>query len=527
MNPDIKPLVITPLPILDESLMGLILRTSEANGYSSPNDILRYAGLSEKEIISIRPPLDKIAPLIGKKSTELAEIYPDPKSTNKTKKWVISNHAIAALYVNIKSACICPECILEKGFTENIWEIKLLGVCTKHQRELVDTCPACNKKLRWQRKGLLTCACGNDLSSVRGKDVNDASLKSIGELIRWKLHNHQHNEQNIIKAGYPISHLRKMSLSTLLGIIERLQTKRKRKTNFPQPYGDGSKLNVLKVASDMFSNWPNGFYDLLENLSPENRHIASRNLQAQYRYIYNSFFKSGLPETEMKFIRKAFVTFANERLGEDVYIDARLAKHAETSRRFVGIYGLAEHLKVELPTIRNYVKKGLLKPEIRESMGRTRKVFDLLHIPFKAKEGKYLKQREAAKFLHLSPRMLIALKKDEIYKIQRLGWGIDGFNELDLIEFRERFINKAPNEFDTISDEQIRLGCLFRRKHSLEVSVKVLNEILVDSLVPVGRTGCDIADIVLNKSDLVNYIQHLNVPELEKTKTYLINKYLA
>lgn len=500
-----KPLVITPQLIPSESFMGLILRASENNGYSNPNIILKHAGLSESEIRSIRPPLNKIAPLFGKTAAELEEVYGDPTISKKMKKWHISNHVIPALYVNIKSACICPDCILENGFIENIWEIKFARVCTKHQRELVDTCPSCKKQLKWQRQGLLRCSCGQDLSNVRGAKIEDDSLFSITELIRWKLTNHQYDEKNLIKNGYPLTQLKEMSLSTLLGIIERLQRKRKRKTNFAQPFGEGSKLNAPKLASDMLTNWPQGFYDLLENLSPENRHIASRNLQSQYHRIFCSLFKSGLPIEEMKFVKKAFVTFANDCLGEDVYIDVRLARHAETSRRYVGILGLSVHLKVTLATIRNYVKKGLLKPEIRESMGKTRAVFDLHNLPFKASEGNYFKQREAAKFMKLNVRLLNALKSNGIYKIKRLGWGTDGYSELDLVEFKENLVNKAPNLLEVNTAEHVSLEEIFRKKFSSKFSVKIVEDILLDKLIPLGRMGNEITDIVLTRKSALSY----------------------
>lgn len=502
MEAQIKPLVITPLPIVSESLMGLLLRTSEANGYKRLSYILQYAGLTENELRSIRPPLRKVAQLFGKEATHLSKFYPDQAKDNKKKRWTINGYIIPSLYINIKSANICPECVLEVGYINHLWDLKFVRICTKHQRELIDSCPSCKKPLTWHRQGLLTCCCGQDLSETRGRKVTDKSLLSMSALIEWKLANHHYDDKELVRAGYPLTALKSVSLSTLLGIVERLQKKRKRKTNFPQPFGNNSKLNILKVAYDMFERWPHGFYDLLENLSPENRHIASRNLQAQYRYVYNSFFKSGLPENEMQFIRKAFVTFANERLGEDVYIDSRLAKHAATSRRYVGIKGVAEHLMVKEPTIRNFVKKGLLKPELRESMGKTRQVFDLQNLPFRAKEGNYLRLRVAAKYLHLSERLLTALKKAEIYKIKRLGWGADGFSELDLIEFKTELIEKAPKTIEAHLSSQISLRELFRKKRNHELSIKVIDEMLKGSLIPVGRLGEEAVDIVFKKKDI-------------------------
>lgn len=507
MNSTFQPLVVTPQPIISESLMGLILRTSEANGYSSPNYILRYAGIEESDINSTRLPLNKIASLYCKSPNELAKFYPDPEVNKRTRSWNIANHNISSLHVNIKSKSICPECVSENGFINSLWDIKFICVCTKHKRELISFCIGCKKQLRWQRKGLLTCSCGQNLIEVRGDQVTDSSLLSITELIQWKLNNHQNDETPFIKEGFPLSELKKMSLSTLLGIIERLQTKRKRKTIFPQPLGEDNKLNPLKLAFGIFAKWPNGFYDFLEALSPENRNVESRNVQAQYRNIFNSLFSSGLPIEEINFVRKAFVTFANERLGDDVYIDARLATNAETSRRFVGIYGLAKHLNIKLPTVRNYVKKGILKPKTIMRSGREIKVFDLHKLPFKASEGRHLKQREAARFIHVKEPLLKILKKNDVYKIKRLGWGMDGYSELDLIEFRNSIINKAPKLLETVTENLMPLRNLLRKSIYFEEVAKVVDDIIKGNLLPIGRVGNEIQDIVVSKIQLSSYIK--------------------
>lgn len=513
MIKQITPLLITPQPKPTESLMGLILRTSEENGYTSPAQILRHASLTENEIRSVSPPLQKIAQLYARKPEDFSEYGADQKANNKrVKKWRIFNHVVPALYVNIKSTRICPECIQENGFIDGSGEIRFVLVCAKHKRELMDICPACNKLLRWQRKGLLKCKCGHDLSEARGAIIEDQSLLNIAELIHWKLNNHNYDETGLIDAGYPLSELKNISLATLLGIIERLQNGRKRKTNFDEAFSENSKQSTLKLASKMLGNWPDGFYDFLENLSPYNRHIASRNLQSQYQRLYNSFFKSNLPTKEVKFLRGAFVTFANDRLAEDAYIDVRLSKQAETSRRFVGVFGLAAHLKVQMPTIRNYVKKGLLVSQIRESMGKTRKVFDLHNLPFKAREGNYFKQREAAKYLNLNLSTLRNLKNSGVYKIHRLGWGIDGYSELDLMEFKESFIEKAPDIIEYLPKKQISIKDFFRKKLLPDDAVsKIFSGMMDGDLIPVGRIGSEISDIVFTKQHLSNYLNDVRI----------------
>lgn len=208
---------------------------------------------------------------------------------------------------------------------------------------------------------------------------------------------------------------------------------------------------------------------------------------------------------EVKFLRAAFVTFANQRLAEDVYIDVRLSKHAEIDGRYVGTYGVAAHLNVHMATVRNYVKKGLLVPQIRESMGKTRKVFNLDNLPFKAREGNYFKLREAANFLNLNVSTLSNLKKNGVYKIKTLGWGIDGFSELDLIELKGSLIKKVPDVIEYSPEEQISIKDFFKKK-SLPVgsASKIFGAILDDSLIAIGRCSSEISDIVFAKQQLLN-----------------------
>lgn len=504
MTYQIKPLLITPLPKAKESLMGLILRTSEENGYTSPTQILRYAGLSENEIRSVNPPLNKIAQLYARKPKDFSDFGIHEQGQKKRiKKWRILNHIISGFFVNVKSTRLCPECVQESGFVDAFGELKFALVCSKHRRELIDTCSSCNKMIRWQRMGLLKCKCGHDLSSDRGEIVEDKSVLNITELIIWKLSNHEHDESNLIQAGFPLTELRELSLSTLLGIIERLQPARKRKTSFTKYPEVSPKLNVLKQASNMLANWPTGFYEFLENLSPDNRNIASRNVNSRYRSIYYALFKTGFPENEVKFMKKAFVNFANEILAQDAYIDVRISNQAETERRYVGILGLSEHLNIHPATLRKYIKKGLLKPEIRESMGRARKVFDIHKLPFRAREGNYLKQRDAISFLQISLGILNGLKANGIYKIYRLAWGTDGYSELDLQEFKASLLNKAPKFIEHLTIEQMRLKEFFRIKNiPIEIKIKTIGDIVNGTIVPVGRTGNEIPNIVLTKLDI-------------------------
>lgn len=56
------------------------------------------------------------------------------------------------------------------------------------------------------------------------------------------------------------------------------------------------------------------------------------------------------------------------------------------------------------------------------------------------------------------------LKKTGIYIIKRLGWGIDGFSELDLIEFKESFLSKVPDVIEYFPEEQFTIKDFLMKK---------------------------------------------------------------
>jgi hypothetical protein len=129
-------------------------------------------------------------------------------------------------------------------------------------------------------------------------------------------------------------------------------------------------------------------------------------------------------------------------------------------------------------------------------------VFDLTQLSFKKAEGPRHRLREAAKFLGLPVRLLSILRKNGTYRITRLAWGLDGYSELDLNEFRTKLLDKAPviGNFDT--NEFITLKKIMNKKlGGQNVTAKIIAAVLEGRIVPVGRSGDEIGDIVLRRTE--------------------------
>ena len=504
----VAPLVITPHREQHESWMGFILRTSEVNCYRSPKMILRYAGMTENEARSVRPPLVKLAPLYARAPDSFDSMGSTSQENNKySKRWRVLDQEVKALYLNIKTVKICPECINGNGFIDAFWDLRHALICPIHSRMAITNCPGCNKPLTWDRPGLLICGCGQNLSDERGELVEDRTILDFLFLLMCKLHGDIGDSGPQDQSGFPLADLQNMSLSTLLGIIGRHDRRGGRRTHLNIPESGLSEAHALRITAGMLAQWPEGFYDYLKNISPTNPELKAFNLQSQFHEFYSAFFKSGLPENEMAFFRKAFVAFGNERWKLNGFIDIRLASRVNESRNIVGINGLAKALNIRVPTAMNYVKRGFIQGRAVTSGTRKRMIFDLREVPFKPATGNYLKQREAAEFLGLPVPVLRHLRNKQAYKVTRLGYGISGYDEPDLVSFRNFLLEKAPSIIEFKSAKHIDIDAILRMKlGSPEVVGELLSSIIENKFSPVGRTADAIGKIVLNRPEAVRFL---------------------
>lgn len=510
----VKPLVVTPLPNPNEGLTSFILRTSEMNGYTTPVQMLRHAGMNENQMRSVWPPIEKLALLYARSPKDFICMgYSTDSDNQRRKNWRLLNHVIPAIYMNVKSSKICPECVSELGHIEAFWDLRHAIACPVHKKYAIKKCPSCHQHIKWLRQGLLLCRCGYDLSELRGEPLRDEAILNMLALLKAKLHDNLQGNQQLIDCEFPISDIESISFSTLICIVGRLGLSRKRNRYDGLPEGVTDEMYSLANAYKVFQGWPFGLYDYLENMPSEKNMSESFNLQSQFSPFFIKMFKTGLPRSETAFIRKAFVSFGNERWKKQGFIDIRLANSANESRHVVGISGLAKYLGVMPPTVMSYVRKGLIKGQLLTSGKRTRRIFDLTKdVPFKPAEGRYYKQREAAQFLGLPVKLLCDLRRKGIYKVVRLGWGIDGYSELDLIEFRTRLLMTAHEEVNFDTEIHITLGEVLRKKRLGHLAAtEIISDLLKSTFIPCGSLGSQIRDIFLTRVEFEKRLTYLEI----------------
>src|SRR5690606_36494213 len=89
--------------------------------------------------------------------------------------------------VRTNDCAICPACVLETGYLDAFWELKLAVACPIHRTSLLSVCPHCKRSVTWSRQGLLRCKCGGFLD-VPCNEVESESLLRLMAGLRTAVH---------------------------------------------------------------------------------------------------------------------------------------------------------------------------------------------------------------------------------------------------------------------------------------------------------------------------------------------------
>lgn len=487
----INPLVLTPRPYPGESLQGLILRTSEMNGYDSPTVMLSIAGMTNGEMRASYPPMDKLAPLYNRTPDAFAVMgYTRPWKDRWVKQAPVHHHMLPTAYLRSKRPRICPECILEQGYIEAYWDLRYSIVCPRHARISIHTCPACNKALSWQRPGLLTCKCGEDLSGLRGPSVEHEPILGLLEIIRSKVMREPLQHAAIAaRLGFPVDHLDQMSLDTLLGIIGHIEGRRPSANGHTGRNATGIAGDViLQRSADALQHWPNGLFKYLISLKPAEGSKKGFGLRKQFESFFGAIFKAGYPAQEVAFIRDAFLQFGRD-VWKQGFVSATLLGDASPESPLVGVERYAAAMGVMPATVRSLVKRGVIAGTPVTSRGRTRLLFDLRQpLPFLPAEGESLTLRKAAARLQLPTSVLQLLRAQGHFEINHLSKPAKAYHERDVDAFAAKLLRHCPARRVKPSKGCITLSeAMATKTGDPVIKASLVVAVLEGTLLPLGR----------------------------------------
>lgn len=163
----------------DETLMGYLLRLAEDNGYAGSTQLCTVLGLAIEPReggwpASGCPPFDLsgLAQATGYEETRFQQIryYGNEQSVT------FSNVCLPSKYIKFKYPKFCSACLAESPHHRWYWDVAHITVCTKHGLLLRDRCPACRKRVYWDRASLASCVCGCDWTQVEEQTVDESEL---------------------------------------------------------------------------------------------------------------------------------------------------------------------------------------------------------------------------------------------------------------------------------------------------------------------------------------------------------------
>lgn len=469
-----KRLLKRPEPNLDESMIGYLLRLSDANCYESLNPILSLLDDNDFEVKA-----HKIRALcMGKLNIErLSHLTNTPQNTlnnlifqsitlNKSQYFRVGYASISDELMNFRNPAICVQCLTESSYHRKIWTVASYTVCLKHLSLLQDTCSTCNSVFSWSRTNLLKCRCGAEMKAADSLQVEssetllaDMTAQAVnGDSIKGHpLVKDMQSFYAVIHLGYILSSRYSWS-NTELDLSYQIISNRHIEA-----------LNAFKP----FANWPESFHQFLTE-------IVARN-----RAIYPAFSKPAL----LFRLSMALDRSPLRKLQPDIYqaVESELESFIRTEQtpsilpkpktenlkqdKLLSKKEVKTMLAVSDSSFDQLIKTNLKPPSLDEkySLDNVAELRDILL--------RLVTLNEAAKILRLSPHNTKNLLKSGIITAFR-GPDIDGYRDI-LID--TKVLN---NLLSTISKsvkskfihENISLSLYFKKYHYH--SMRTLDELI-------------------------------------------------
>lgn len=508
----LSPLMVTPEPNRRENIMGYLLRASDMNGYEGINQILRYAGRKAGSMHVLSQHFEIIESVFGPVGRDLINLEHVHilKRHNLKLRDALSSKT-NPLHINLREPKICPSCIVENGYIDLYWDIKYVECCPKHKIKLIDACPSCVKSLSWFRRGMLRCRCGFNLLKAEVEDVYDEDLIILNAFVRNMKYRYSLLHRVTLDKSYPVTWLLKMSFDGFLWLISQLHHIYDLKLGSSEE----GKRTVLKFASEVLSDWPNGFYNFLEVLDFHEKEKLNIDFgtSGSGKKLYALFFNSIYSEREYIFLQKEFVNFINQH-GKAAYFDKRIYDRVDVDRNILGITEMAKYIGVRPSTLKSMVEKGMVTPcNIGTEQG-SRYLFDVKEEhPRRIQNGESYSERQAALELGLPTSVLRILRKNGVYRTRYIGTKLESYHEYDIQSFKDKILR----EIKEISADQIQLdkyisisSVMQKKLCGPEGKVDFICAVIRGEIRPIGVIDSEINKILFDKEDVDRLMRIIN-----------------
>jgi len=241
-------LLINPRPHHNEALSGYLQRLARANGLTGKDAFKAFRRADESDV------------------EEWVGRFGLPRSWNETAVELRSPTNRSFKTWSMRSVKFCSQCLAERGYWKETWEITLVTSCTTHRTELVDSCPHC--RATTCHSSMLDNCCKSCGLPITGLSL-EGSSRLASEPCQWL-------SSALEKAFYspPMPSavgLMGLPYTGLHELAGRLGVRSTRaQTLFQLRLPEAASVSVARTLADaaarILMDWPNAFRQLLSTL---------------------------------------------------------------------------------------------------------------------------------------------------------------------------------------------------------------------------------------------------------------------
>jgi hypothetical protein len=324
-------LLITLNPEKEESFISYIVRLTEANGFETPSWIFSLSGIDYMElqwkftfVFGRSEKLKNLATLTGRSLDDLLPLLylPVTPRSDPAGKYEYDFYGALLNRSIIRPHCpkVCPKCLAKSGYSLRVWDCSLVTACPIHECLLLDSCPACNHRIRCVRNRLSVCSCGCDWRETHPTVVTEEQL-AVSRRI-YQLSGIIPGNKPLHESANPFHGLGLRDFILVMVLIAGLYGKLAWATGRPSRsinLRNADLHTLFTKAQIVFENWPYNFQQFIEAQSKGKKRFDPHDgeLYTALKREFGSFYErlyEDLRGAQFDFMRVAFAELLTNRL---------------------------------------------------------------------------------------------------------------------------------------------------------------------------------------------------------------------
>lgn len=299
-------------PYQHEDLTGFLMRVAARNHLLGPSELLAFVTGTANQAIHLHD-LPKLAELCRNTVEEVHQLSGfEWRISGEDRTWRIAGEWITkSVFISLRRARICPGCLKEQSYIRGHWSLSLYSACAKHESRLLEKCPNCQRRPLWNRRHLIRCGCGFDLSRAPLERAGRYEI-ALAKLLAYRSLQEPHMLEDIPLNPRALERLAGLSLDGICKTVWFLGHCLADIGNYGSGHGrkkpghDDIDL-MTERAFEMLQDWPDSIGSWLSGLVSEK--LDAQFSATAYDHLLapvQHYFQDSVTDPELKFLAAAF-----------------------------------------------------------------------------------------------------------------------------------------------------------------------------------------------------------------------------